>query len=78
MISDTLSDAAAEIRRYLAEQPEVYAHVRPKIDVALAVLDAIRMELDTPPESHSTRAEVSAWAAVYALYEAARATMPDR
>lgn len=54
MISDTLSDAIAEINLYLKEMPEVYR------DPALVhwimqtknSMDALRQYLDTPPYLH--------------------------
>jgi hypothetical protein len=50
MISDTLSDAAHEIRRYLDDMPDVYgATIRPEIDKVLGVMDALRIKLDAPP-----------------------------
>lgn len=53
MISDTLSDASGEIKRYLTD--EAFAHVYPagplrdRIEACLAEMDAIRIILDTPP-----------------------------
>jgi hypothetical protein len=52
MISDTLSEAGDEIRRYLDEMPEVYSgEMREKIERLLLNMDAIRSELDAPPAS---------------------------
>lgn len=49
MISDTLSQAASQIRRYLNAYPAFYAD-RPLIQQALAAMDAARADLDLPPE----------------------------
>lgn len=49
MISDTLSDAAHNIRRYLREKPEMYAEIANEIEALLAEMDRIRIILDTPP-----------------------------
>jgi hypothetical protein len=49
MISDTLHDAAAEIRRYLNEKPEAYRDTAPLIADLLARMDAVRTLLDMPP-----------------------------
>jgi hypothetical protein len=51
VISDVLSEAARELRRYLRRMPSVYHEVeRPLQKIALA-MDAARMALDTPPGS---------------------------
>lgn len=52
MISDTLHDAAAEIRRYMNEMPEVYVHHRQRIKRLLDDMDTLRFQLDTPPSQH--------------------------
>ncbi len=49
MISDVLSEADAEIRRYLRDMPDVYAADREKIQTVLAAMDSLRAYLDTPP-----------------------------
>jgi hypothetical protein len=49
MISDTLSDAASEIRRYLKDMPHVYADTAPLIHDLLVKMDTVRILLDTPP-----------------------------
>lgn len=49
MISDTLHDAAAELRRYLADFPRAYADRRPAIERLVADMDTIRLDLDRPP-----------------------------
>jgi hypothetical protein len=46
MISDVLSDAAAQIRRYLDTQPTVYSPVEPRIRALLAQMDDVREKLD--------------------------------
>lgn len=48
MISDVLSDAANQIRRYQAEMPENYEAIRPRIDAVVRVMDELRAYLDTP------------------------------
>jgi hypothetical protein len=52
MISDTCSDAAHSIRGYLRDLPQVYPPQHPTTQRILELvehLDAIRIELDTPP-----------------------------
>lgn len=49
-ISDTLFDAAEEIRVYLSEFPDAYEFVRPEVDRLLKEMDALRVKLDTPPK----------------------------
>lgn len=49
MVSDTLSDAAAEIRDYLRLSPEVYAPIKDRLQKLLREMDAIRIKLDIPP-----------------------------
>jgi hypothetical protein len=59
MISYILSDAAANIRDYFAEMPEVYVEVKSEIEDLLKQMDTLRMKLDgslasltvTSPES---------------------------
>jgi hypothetical protein len=50
MISDTLSDAAAEIRDYLQSHLVAYAPFRAEIEAALAAMDAAREALDQLPD----------------------------
>jgi hypothetical protein len=52
MISDTLHDAAEDIRRTLADPVMGGAYdspMRERINALLAEMDAIRRDLDTPP-----------------------------
>lgn len=49
MISDTLSDAAHEIRKYLCENSDTYADMLGDILALLAEMDRVRIKLDTPP-----------------------------
>ena len=50
MISDTLSDAAHEMRVYLDNYPEAYAGLmRLRIETLLMAMDTVRTDLDTPP-----------------------------
>jgi hypothetical protein len=49
MISDVLSDAAAMVRDYLAQMPEVYAPVLAEVNDVLERMDALRAKLDAPP-----------------------------
>lgn len=51
MISDVLSESTEEIRWYLNKMPEAYASVKPRIDILLQEMDALRIELDTPPKT---------------------------
>ena len=46
MITDTLSDAVAEIRDYMTRQPSVYAGQKEQIEAVVAAMDALRRELD--------------------------------
>jgi len=50
MISDVLFETAEEIRSYQKRMPKVYEPWRAKLDALLEQMDAIRIELDTPPE----------------------------
>lgn len=50
MISDTLSDAAAEVREYLQRQPSVYEPFRADIEAALSAMDRARALLDALPD----------------------------
>lgn len=47
MISDILSDAVSELRRYMQEQPEVYADTKHMIDPLINHMDALRAFLDS-------------------------------
>lgn len=49
MISDTLFEAARDIRRYMVEFPAAYADRAERLEALLTEMDAIRIELDTPP-----------------------------
>ncbi len=49
MISDILSDAAAEIRHALEERSNMYADTAPLINDLLMKMDAVRALLDRPP-----------------------------
>lgn len=51
MISDVLSQAAAEIRNYLELMPKVYADDLPVINAALEAMDRARIELDKKPHT---------------------------
>ena len=52
MISDVLSDAAAEIRAYQRGLPEVYGkRWHAEIEAVLAAMDALRVKLDAPPDA---------------------------
>ena len=53
MISDTLSDAVNEINEYLthAATADCYTgNLKLRIEALIQMMDAIRQELDTPPE----------------------------
>lgn len=58
MISDILSEASAEIRRYQTEQPSVYRRWQQRLDALTTEMDALRAELDTPPGNEETRQSV--------------------
>ena len=49
MISDTLSDAVAEIEEYQRDMPDVYADLAVEIDVVKTVMDGLRTVLDAAP-----------------------------
>lgn len=49
MISDTLSDAIAEMRSYMAEYPQYYEDVKAQIEGTIQVMEVLRVRLDTPP-----------------------------
>jgi hypothetical protein len=59
MISDVLSDAAFEIRRYQKEMPDFYEQSRDRIDKVVAAMDALRIFFDTPPPEEPTSREDS-------------------
>lgn len=48
-ISDTLSDAADEIRSDLSDRPRMYEAFRQQIEALLSEMDRVRVLLDTPP-----------------------------
>jgi hypothetical protein len=47
MISDTLSDAVAAIRRYQRRMPEVYGQLEIEIARVIVVMDELRVKLDS-------------------------------
>ncbi len=49
MISDVLSDAIHEIKRYQREMPDVYNDHKEKIERAKKVMNDLRIFFDTPP-----------------------------
>jgi hypothetical protein len=49
MISDTLSDAVAAIRKDLDEKADWYVAYRDEIEKVVAAMEALRIKLDTPP-----------------------------
>jgi hypothetical protein len=55
MISDTLFDAVTEIREHYLSDPVLRQHytgeMRRRIEVVVALMDAVCMELDTSPSS---------------------------
>lgn len=57
MISDTLSEAAAELRRYLREFPNTYGPWRREIDTLLARMDKLRADLNRVPSSEKRSAK---------------------
>jgi hypothetical protein len=57
MISDVLSDAVKEMRRYLAESRCYDGEIRSRLEKLVADMDAMRAELDTPPERKARRKE---------------------
>lgn len=50
MISDVLSDAADEIRRYRSRYIEYYNSFSDKIEEVLLAMDSLREDLDESPE----------------------------
>lgn len=61
MISDTLSDALAEIADYRDAFPGVYAAHADMLDAVVAVMDSARAALDDP--QFDPRLETEAWRA---------------
>lgn len=57
MISDTLFDAANEIREYQREYPDYYDAIKQKLELLLQHMDLVRRELDTPPTGDEPKAE---------------------
>lgn len=49
-VSDVLFEAAEDIRGYLKNSPESYEPWKSRLDKVLEEMDAIRIELDTPPK----------------------------
>ena len=49
MISDTLTDAIEEIRRYQKEHPEVYGESKKHIDTVVIQMEQLREYFDTAP-----------------------------
>ena len=59
MISDVLSDAVSRINGYLDDPSEGYdGNLRLRIQALVAMMDAIRDELDTPPTAEEIAAVV--------------------
>ena len=77
LISDTLSDAAHEIRTQLARQPEVYGDFRGLIEAALKAMDAAREALDRAPGDASEAADLTRFATASAYEVAYGATWAD-
>ena len=48
-ISDVLFDASEKIRWWLNRSDDIYADMKSEIDDLLAHMNAVRVELDTPP-----------------------------
>jgi hypothetical protein len=48
-ISDILSDAVTQVRDCLRARPEAYEDMKGRLDMLLLHMDAVRTELDTPP-----------------------------
>lgn len=48
-VSDSLFDAAEDIREYLEQYPDYYQFIRPELDRLLKDMDSLRIRLDTPP-----------------------------
>jgi hypothetical protein len=78
MMSDTLAEAADEIRRYRREFPHVYAPLDADIDALLSAMDRLRDTLDKPPPSLDPPTTATlASASALRHYKAYRATLPD-
>jgi hypothetical protein len=57
MISDVLSDAVIRINEYLDDSSGTYeGNLRLRIQALVAMMDAIRAELDTPPTTEEIAA----------------------
>lgn len=68
-ISDTLSNAAEEIRQYLVAQPSMYADVISDVGRVLGAMDVLRHRLDDQrydPSGPWASAREAAWSAVEA------------
>lgn len=79
MISDTLSDAADDIRRQLKDFPQAYAAVEGEIQALVAGMDSLRVRLDTPPEfASASDAIASVYAAAWDSAQAATSAGPER
>lgn len=48
MISDVLSDAAHEIRQYLADYPDTYTNSHREVEKVLSGMDQLRQRFDDP------------------------------
>jgi len=49
MISDVLSDALIEIKRYREEMPQCYDSLKSVLDPLVEHMTSVRILLDTPP-----------------------------
>src|SRR5437016_2572594 len=49
MISDTLSDAVADIEEYQRNMPDAYADLIAEIEMVKVVMDSLRIVLDAAP-----------------------------
>jgi hypothetical protein len=67
MISDVLSDAVCEVRRYQQELPGAYESSSGEIRVVLEVMDALRRLFDAPPDPALRPAREALGAAVRQL-----------
>lgn len=59
MISDTLFEAIADIRRYLDWEPCPYVAERPHIEALLAHMESIQHWLDQPPPMIDYSADIA-------------------
>lgn len=48
MISDVLSDAVSQLRRYQEEFPETYDDVKEDLNIIVYIMDYARSRLDSP------------------------------